>query len=166
MKLLKKILIAILVIIAFLFMTCEPTEPQGELTPYMSDVVMIPHRVYAKGKTKRVRKKYLSAFSESLGKYTLTAYCGCSKCCGKSDGITASGNKVKANHTIAVDPKVIPLGTEVMINGKKYVAEDTGGGIKGNHIDIFFDSHSDALDFGKQKAIVYVRRGKKWQNQK
>lgn len=166
MKLLKKILIAILVIIAFLFMTCEPTEPQGELTPYMSDVVMIPQKVYAKGKPKKVKKKTLKQEYEYLGKFTLTAYCRCSKCCGKSDGITTSGKKVKANHTIAVDPKVIPLGTEVVINRKIYVAEDTGGAIIGNRIDVFFDSHSDALDFGRQKAIVYVRRGKKWQNQK
>lgn len=159
MKIVKKIALAIFVIICFLFMTCEPTEPTGELTPYMSDLTenIIPTKTYAKGKAKKVTKKQLKAY-KSLGKFTLTAYCGCSRCCGKSDGVTASGKKAKANHTIAVDKKKIPLGTEVVINKVKYVAEDTGGGIKGNHIDIYFDSHSEALDFGRQKATVYIRR--------
>lgn len=91
-----------------------------------------------------------------LGRFTLTAYCPCVICCGKTDGITASGVKAKANHTIAVDTSVIPLGSKVQINGKTYYAEDTGGAIKGNRIDIFFNSHNEALAFGKQSADVYI----------
>ncbi len=91
-----------------------------------------------------------------LGEFTLTGYCPCVKCCGKSDGITASGKKAKASHTIAVDKSVIPLGSKVLINGKVYVAEDVGGAIKGKKIDIFFNSHSEALAFGKQKGKVYL----------
>ncbi len=95
-----------------------------------------------------------------LGKFTVTAYCPCALCCGKwSDGITASGKTAQANHTIAVDPSVIPLGTKVMIGGKTYYAEDTGGAIKGNRIDIYFDSHRDALNFGKQMLDVYTVSG-------
>lgn len=86
-----------------------------------------------------------------------TAYCSCSKCCGEwADGITASGKKAKANHTIAVDRNVIPLGTRVLYNGIEYVAEDTGGAIKGNRIDIYFDSHSDALKFGRRTIEIEV----------
>jgi 3D (Asp-Asp-Asp) domain-containing protein len=85
-----------------------------------------------------------------------TAYCSCAKCCGKSDGITASGVKAKANHTIAVDKRIIPLGTVVLINGKQYVAEDTGGAIKGNRIDIYFDSHEQALKWGRQQIEIEV----------
>lgn len=86
-----------------------------------------------------------------------TAYCACEKCCGEwSDGITASGVKAKPNHTIAVDRNIIPLGTEVIINGNTYVAEDTGGAIKGNRIDIYFDSHSEALKFGRQTIEIEV----------
>lgn len=85
-----------------------------------------------------------------------TAYCSCTKCCGKSDGITASGVKAKANHTIAVDKNVIPLGTKVLINGKRYVAEDTGGAIKGNRIDIFYGSHEQALKWGRQQIEIEV----------
>lgn len=92
----------------------------------------------------------------SLGTFKLTAYCACSKCCGKSNGITASGTKAKAGRTIAVDPKQIPYGTKVVINGHTYVAEDCGGGIGKNCIDVFFDSHKEALNFGVQRAEVFV----------
>ena len=85
-----------------------------------------------------------------------TAYCSCVKCCGKSDGITASGVKAKANRTIAVDKRIIPLGTKVLINGRQYVAEDTGGAIKGNRIDIYFDSHEQALKWGRQQIEIEV----------
>jgi 3D (Asp-Asp-Asp) domain-containing protein len=119
----------------------------------------IPDKVYAKGKPKRIKRKTLKTNYEYLGEYTLTAYCSCARCCGKwSSGKTASGVKAKSNHTIAVDKKVIPLGSKVVINGIEYTAEDTGGGVKGKHIDIFFDSHSDALDFGRQKAKVYIKK--------
>jgi 3D (Asp-Asp-Asp) domain-containing protein len=95
----------------------------------------------------------------SLGEFKLTAYCSCSKCCGKWAGSpTASGVMPRANHTIAVDTSVIPFGTKVMINGNTYVAEDTGSAIKGNKIDVFFDSHSSALNFGVQYAEVFVVR--------
>ena len=55
------------------------------------------------------------------------------------------------------DGDLIPY-TTVRINGKDYVAEDCGGRIKGKHIDIYFDSHSEALDFGKQKAEVFKKK--------
>lgn len=60
-----------------------------------------------------------------------------------------------AGRTIAVDPRVIPLGNKVRMNGKEYVAEDTGGAIKGKRIDLFIDSHSEAMKFGKKLITVY-----------
>ena len=94
----------------------------------------------------------------SLGTFKLTAYCACSKCCGKWAGSpTASGAMPKANHTIAVDTSVIPFGTKVMIDGfGTYVAEDTGSAIKGNKIDIFFADHQTAWNFGVQYAEVFI----------
>lgn len=84
---------------------------------------------------------------------TLTAYCACKKCCGQqAKGITASGTKVVPG-VIAVDPKVIPLGSEVQIEGKIFFALDTGRAIKGNRIDIYIPSHSQALKFGVKKGI-------------
>lgn len=93
----------------------------------------------------------------SLGQFKLTAYCNCSKCCGKWAGSpTASGVMPRANHTIAVDTSVIPFGTEVIINGNTYVAEDTGSAIRGNKIDIYMSSHEEALNFGVQYAEVLI----------
>lgn len=94
---------------------------------------------------------------KSLGTFKLTAYCACSRCCGKCDGITATGTKATAGRTIAVDPRKIPYGTEVIINGHTYIAEDCGGAIKQNKIDIFFNSHAEALKFGVQYAEVFVK---------
>lgn len=93
----------------------------------------------------------------SLGTFKFTAYCPCSKCCGKSDGITKTGVKATQGRTIAVDPKVIPLGSIVIIDGHEYIAEDVGGSIKENRIDLFFDSHKEALDFGVQYKEVFVK---------
>lgn len=89
--------------------------------------------------------------------YKLTAYCPCEKCCGKSDGITASGTKATEGRTIAVDTEIIPYGTEVLVEGLgKFIAEDCGGVIKGNRIDIYFNSHEDALEFGVQERKVKI----------
>lgn len=92
----------------------------------------------------------------SLGKFTITAYCPCAACCGKTDGITASGTKAAEGRTIAVDPNLIPYGTELVINGKTYIAEDTGGSVKGHKLDIFFNSHLEALEWGVQEHEVFI----------
>lgn len=89
-----------------------------------------------------------------LGTFKLTAYCACEKCCGKSDGITASGTKVKQGRTVAVDTSIIPYGTELYINGNYYIAEDTGP-FSGKIIDIYFDSHEEAKNFGIKYAKVF-----------
>ena len=90
-----------------------------------------------------------------LGLFKLTAYCPCEACCGKSDGITKSGEIAVEGVTVAVDPDIIPLGTKIIIDGHCYIAQDTGSAIKGNRIDVFFNSHQDALDFGVQHHEVY-----------
>src|SRR5699024_2317005 len=74
----------------------------------------------------------------------------------KSYGITASGTKAKVG-TVAVDPNVIPLGTRLYVDGYGFcVAEDTGGAIKGNRIDLFFNSTSEARNFGRRQVKVYI----------
>ena len=82
----------------------------------------------------------------SLGTFKAYAYCPCKICCGKwaKYGLTASGTKPEQGRTIAVDPDVIPLGSTVYVDGQAYIAEDTGAGIKGNKLDIFFNKHQDA----------------------
>lgn len=88
---------------------------------------------------------------EELGVFELTAYCSCSKCCGKSDGITASGTKATANRTVAA--KGFPFGTKLCINGNTYIVEDRGVG--SGVIDIYFNSHSEAKEFGVKYAKVF-----------
>lgn len=92
----------------------------------------------------------------SLGTFKTTGYCPCSRCSEGWGRHTCTGAIATAQHTIAVDPNVIPYGTQVMINGVVYTAEDKGGGVKGNHIDIFFDSHSESLQHGIQSAEVFL----------
>ncbi len=95
-------------------------------------------------------------------KFTATAYCACARCCGKSTGITASGMKAVYG-VVAVDTRVIPLGTKLYIENAdgsftygEAIAADTGGAIKGNKVDLFFPSHSEALAFGRKTVNVYI----------
>ncbi|MNI67667.1 Cell wall-binding protein YocH precursor [compost metagenome] len=86
---------------------------------------------------------------------TLTAYSS------EEDGIgtrTASGTRVTEGRTIAVDKSVVPLGWWVYIEGVGFrKAEDTGGAIKGNKMDVYYDSLKAAKNFGRKKGrTVYV----------
>lgn len=93
---------------------------------------------------------------DSYLKFTATGYCPCEKCCGVADGLTASGEYAKANHTVAM-PKSYPFGTKIEIKGYgTYIVEDRGGAIKGNKIDIFFNTHQEALNFGKKTVYLKV----------
>lgn len=94
----------------------------------------------------------------SLGNFKLTAYCPCKKCSGQWGTQTSTGATATQGRTIAVDPNAIPYGTVVVINGHEYIAEDCGGSVDGKHIDIFFNSHQEALEFGVQHSEVYERR--------
>ena len=86
----------------------------------------------------------------------VSAYCACMKCCGKTNGITASGAKAKANHTIAA-PSTYKFGTKIEIAGMGvYTVEDRGGAITGNKLDIYFNSHSEALKFGRKQLQIRV----------
>ena len=86
--------------------------------------------------------------------FKVTAYgVDCSGC----TGLTKSGTVPLEGRTIAVDPSVIPLGTEVMFDGEVYVAEDIGGAIKGNVIDLFYGTESESLEYGVQYHTVYVK---------
>lgn len=93
---------------------------------------------------------------KSLGMFRTTAYCPCYGCSEGWGRKTSTGATARANHTIAVDPRVIPYGTKVMINGVVYTAEDRGGAVKGNHIDIFFDTHAQTRQHGTRTAEVFL----------
>jgi len=104
---------------------------------------------------------------EGILQFEATAYCACYECCGKHPGnkwygITATGTRAKVG-TIAVDPRLIPLGTKVYVEGlygaKNYgyaVAEDTGGAIKGEIIDLYFNTHRETVNWGRQQVNIYI----------
>lgn len=104
---------------------------------------------------------------DGVMQFEATAYCACYDCCGKYPGnkwygITATGTKAKVG-TIAVDPNIIPLGTKVYVEGlygaKNYgyaIAEDTGGAIKGKIIDLYFNTHRETINWGRQQVKVYI----------
>ena len=100
---------------------------------------------------KKVTTKY-------VGSFKVTGYCSCSSCCGKSNGITASGTKATAGRTIAADTSKYPFGTKLVIDGHTYTVEDRGGAINGNRLDMFFNSHSEALQWGVRYCDVYIKK--------
>lgn len=87
--------------------------------------------------------------------YKITAYCSCAKCCGKSTGRTASGTRATAGRTIAAPPR-FAFGTKLSLNGRVYIVEDRGGAIKGNKIDLYVNSHAEALAWGVRYLPVSV----------
>ena len=101
-----------------------------------------------------------------LGEFRITHYCACKKCCGKDPshpayGIIATGTVATEGRTIAVDPSVIPYGSEVVIryeNGVEhtYVSEDCGGAIDGLEVDVFIADHDRARELGVKSGIVYM----------
>ncbi|KIR02345.1 hypothetical protein P261_01160 [Lachnospiraceae bacterium TWA4] len=92
----------------------------------------------------------------SLGTYKITFYCPCRRCSGRWGTRTASGRRARAGRTVAVDRRYIKLGTKLRIDGKWYVAEDTG--VRGKHIDIYVSKHSHIPRYGKKYRKIYVRR--------
>lgn len=101
--------------------------------------------------------------------YIATAYCSCEKCCGiyakdrpvdengKEIVYTASGERAEQGVTIAADWSVLPAGTIVEVDGYgEFVVHDKGGAIKGNKIDIYFESHQEALEWGVKNVKLRI----------
>ena len=96
--------------------------------------------------------------------FTVTAYCSCRICCGNyspevtgRESHTSTGTVPQQGRTIAVDPRVIPYGTSVHIDGLgDFIAEDCGGNIRQNHIDVYFASHAEAVAFGSKRLYVTI----------
>lgn len=93
------------------------------------------------------------------GRMKLTAYCPCCDCSDDYYIKTATGTTAKQGRTIAVDPDVIPYGSQVLIGDTVYIAEDCGSRVVGDTIDIYFDNHSDVEEFGVKHCNVYVIEG-------
>ena len=104
-----------------------------------------------------------------LGEFKITAYCPCEKCCGYWATVrpvdengepivyTASGRIAAQGVTVAADTSILPFGTVLVIDGHEYTVQDRGGMVKGNHIDIYFDSHEAAKEWGTQYMEIFVK---------
>ena len=107
---------------------------------------------------KELLKEYTVVSTNTTGTtkiFKVTAYCSCAKCCGKVTGRTASGTQATAGHTVAASGQ-FAFGTKLIINGQEYTVEDRGGAIQGNRIDIYMNSHAEAVAWGVKYLPVQV----------
>ncbi len=138
----------------------EPVTASSETaTPAAEKTAAAEQEVQAVAAEEATSAETVEATDEkgtSLGSFVVTAYSDCEICQGKWVGTTATGVAPQAGVTIAVDPKVIPLGTRVYIEGVGWrIAQDTGGAVKGKRIDLFLESYQAALNWGRQTKEVW-----------
>ena len=120
-------------------------------------------KTYVKGEAAQTSAENISAEDshehtglKSLGFFRTTGYCPCKQCSEGWGRRTSTGTIATSGRTIAVDPRVIPYGSKVVINGQVYVAEDCGGAIKHNCIDIYVATHQEGEDKGVYYTDVYL----------
>lgn len=94
----------------------------------------------------------------------VTAYCPCAKCCGKwADGITANGHRIRPGDRFVAAPRSIPFGKMVIVpgynQGRPAPVLDRGGAIKDGRLDLYFDTHQEALKWGVKYVEVAIVKG-------
>lgn len=132
----------------------KPATQQSAYTDLLTEPVSAKTVAYSSSllATDTIKSK-----ATALGNYKLTFYCPCEICNGVAGAKTASGTTPTEGRTIAVDSSIIPLGSRVYIEGYGvFIAEDTGGAIQNNKIDVFVSSHSRAYELGVQYANIYL----------
>lgn len=106
--------------------------------------------------------KKVEGITPKVATFNTSAYCPCMSCCGKTNGITSSGAVASQWYTLAAG-SAYPIGTVIYIpyfkdkpNGGWFVVQDRGGAISSDRLDIFYNSHSSALQFGRRYLECYV----------
>ena len=106
--------------------------------------------------------KKVAGITPTVKSFNTSAYCSCAKCCGKTNGITASGAKATEWYTVAAG-KGYKMGTVIYIpalkdkpNGGWFVVQDRGGAISNSKLDVYMGSHSAALQYGRKTLEAYV----------
>jgi len=135
---LKKLISCIVIFFSFQAPACAPAD--------ITEVAIVAEEIQAE--------------PEIEGEWVLmevTAYTASIEECGKTDGITASGEKAQEYHTLAAGPS-IPFGTKIYIPEfmKTFVVEDRGGAITDNHLDIYMERLEDAKKFGRKDIYVFI----------
>lgn len=122
----------------------------------VNKIVQIQKNVTARSSVSRSDATTTPITTGTTKIFKVTAYCACSKCCGKhASGYTSSGTRATAGRTVATSSQ-FSFGTKLLINGHEYTVEDRGGAITGNKIDVYMDSHADALAWGVRYLPVQV----------
>lgn len=124
------------------------------ITEPVNKIVQV-NKVTSRSGTTRAAVATAATTTSGTQVYKITAYCSCAKCCGKATGRTAMGTKATAGRTVAASGK-FAFGTKLNINGHVYTVEDRGGAINGNKIDIYVNSHAEALAWGVRYLPVSV----------
>lgn len=123
------------------------------ITEPVNKIVQVTKKITSRSATSTVPTTATSGVGTV---FKVTAYCPCSQCCGKyASGYTSSGTKATAGRTVAASSQ-FAFGTKLLINGKEYIVEDRGGAIKGNKIDVYMNTHADALAWGVKYLPVQV----------
>ena len=125
------------------------------ITEPVNKIVQVNKVTSRSGTTTRAAATTAATTTSGTQVYKITAYCSCAKCCGKATGRTAMGTKATAGRTVAASGK-FAFGTKLNINGHVYTVEDRGGAINGNKIDIYVNSHAEALAWGVRYLPVSV----------
>ena len=141
--------------VTLLTVLLTPTLANAE-TKYVEPTIGLNYRVGNSTNTKKIGALPYGSSVEvlySLGTYRITHYCGCASCNGSWTGSpTASGAYPVSGRTVAMAD--LPFGTKVEINGQIYTVEDRG--VPSGCVDIYVDSHSEALNSGMYYAEVRV----------
>ena len=156
----RLILDVIIIVLMVLYLLQSPEQVDGEIQkvqqeqteyerPELPELIKLPK----KQKQEPVPE---GPTYKSLGVSRITAYCPCRQCSDGWGTQTATGAVATEGVTIAVDPKVIPYGSIVLIDGKEYVAQDCGGLIDGNDIDIYFDTHAETCQWGVRYIEIFI----------
>jgi 3D (Asp-Asp-Asp) domain-containing protein len=147
-------------IVSYVIPIVRPPAASGEMlhASVQSNASVTPQALPDVATTELAQPKRLRTL-----RMQVTAYCACSKCCGpNARGVTASGRSVSYNSGafVAADTSVLPFGTKLQIpgyhNDQPVEVIDRGGAIKGRHIDLFFATHQQALEWGRQWLTVTV----------
>ena len=125
------------------------------ITEPVNKIVQVNKVTSRSGTTTRASVATAATTTSGTQVYKITAYCSCAKCCGKATGRTAMGTKATAGRTVAASGK-FAFGTKLNINGHVYTVEDRGGAINGKKIDIYVNSHAEALAWGVRYLPVSV----------
>lgn len=148
------------ILISYLSAKYEIFEFDSQVKADLDALFAAQYSLTAESSTETITEKKMVRVGESLGQVVTSGYCSCPICCGQwSGGPTASGVYPQGNHTIAVDAynPILPFGTKVVMNGVEYTVEDTGNLAQyGVTFDVYYDSHSDALNHGHRTWEAYL----------